>query len=566
MATVTDTLRRSHPAEGAGAASGLLEWLTTTDHKRIGLLYMSTAIVFFLIAGLMALVMRAELAQPGLQFLTPEGYDELFTMHGTLMLLAFGTPAVAAFANYLLPLQVGTAEMAFPRLNALSYWLYVLAGIILMSSFLTIGGAANGGWTAYVPNTEAAYSPGAGMDLWIVSLLMLGISTILGAINFLTTAFTRRAPGMTMLRLPMFTWMMIVTSGLILFAFPPLTAALVMLYMDRHLGTAVFEPALGGNAVLYQHLVWFFGHPEVYILALPFFGIVSEIIPVFSRKPLFGYRFMVLAGFAIAALSMGVWAHHMFTTGVVNLPFFSIMSFTIAVPTGIKLFNWIATMWRGQLRFPTPMLWAVGVIYIFVVGGISGVMVASPPLDFDFQDTYFVVAHFHNVLIGSTVFATFAGIYFWFPKATGRFLDERLGKLHFWSWVIGFGLTFLPMYELGALGMPRRIVDYAPATGWGDLNLLATIGSLVLGLGTIPFLVALVRAFRQPRTASDDPWEANSLEWATSSPPPHHNFRHLPPIRSERPVFDARLAARQAASRATGPEGGGPSQPTPAEA
>ena len=541
MAVGTEVLvQRERPI----VAHGLLDWLTATDHKQIGLLYMSTAIVFFLLAGVLALIMRLQLAQPGLSVVSAQTYDQLFTMHGTLMLLAFGTPAAAAFANYLIPLQIGAADMAFPRLNALSYWLFAFGGLVLLSGFLTVGGAAAGGWTGYVPNTEVAYAPGAGTDLWIVGLVMFGLSGILGAVNFITTIFTRRAPGMTMLRVPIFTWNMLITSALILFAFPPLTAALAMLFIDRHLGGTIFDAAQGGDAILYQHLFWFFGHPEVYILALPFFGIVSEIIPVFSRKPLFGYRFMIMATLSIAALSMSVWAHHMFTTGAVDLPFFSLTSLAIAVPTGIKLFNWIATMWGGRLRFTTPMLWAVGVIYVFLVGGITGVMLASPPLDFHFEDTYFVVAHFHNTLIGSLVFATFGGIYYWFPKATGRFLDERLGKLHFWGWAIGFPLTFLPLYQVGADGMPRRIATYAASTGWGPLNLIATVGAFILALGTVPFLIAITKALRQRPTAEDDPWEGNSLEWATSSPPPHHNFRHLPPIHSERPVFDARLAAQ----------------------
>jgi cytochrome c oxidase subunit 1 len=456
------------------------------------------------------------------------------------MLLIFGTPAMAGFANYLVPLQIGAAEMAFPRLNALTYWLFLFGSLIVLSGFLTASGAADAGWTGYAPLSGALGSPGPGLDLWIVGLFLTGVSTILGAVNFMATIYTRRVAGMTMLRMPMFTWAILVTSLLVLFAFPPLTAALAMLYVDRNLGGGFFDPAAGGDPLLWQHLFWFFGHPEVYILILPFFGIVSEIVPVFSRKPLFGYRAMVLALAMIAGLSMAVWAHHMFTTGAVSLPFFSFVSFTIAIPTGIKIFNWIATMWRGQLRFPTPMLWAVGLIYVFTIGGISGVVVASPPLDFHLQDTYYVVAHMHNVLIGGTVFAIFGGIYFWFPKATGRRLNEALGKLHFGSWLVGFTLTFLPQYQLGASGMPRRIADYGGGTGWAELNLLSTAGSMLLGLGMLPFLAAVVLALRRPPDQPDDPWEANSLEWATSSPPPDHGFRRMPQIRSERPVFDAR--------------------------
>ncbi len=523
--------------------AGLAEWLTTTDHKRIGVLYMSTAFLLFLVAGLMALIMRAELTAPGLSVVSRPAYNELFTIHGTIMLLLFGTPMAIGLANYLVPLQIGAADMCFPRLNALSFWLFLFGALIVLSGFLTIGGAAAGGWTGYAPLTGPVYAPGVGQDLWIVGLGLTGIATVLGAINFMATIYARRAPGMHMWRLPIFTWNILVTSVLILLAFPPLNAALAMLFIDRHLGGSFFNPAMGGSAVLWQHLFWFFGHPEVYILILPFFGIVTEIIPVFSRKPIFGYRAFVFATLLIAALSLSVWAHHMFTTGAVSLPFFSLASFAIAVPTGIKFFNWIATMWRGRLTFPTPMLWCLGFLYMFVIGGITGVIVASPPLDFHLQDTYFVVAHLHNVLIGGTVFAMFAGLYFWFPKMTGRRLDERLGRIHFAAWLVGFVVTFLPQYQLGLDGMPRRIADYGSSTGWEQLNVLSTLGSLLLGLGTLPFLLAVVLALRRPPDQPDDPWEANSLEWATSSPPPSHNFRHLPPIRSERPVFDARLAA-----------------------
>lgn len=537
--------------------TGLTAWLTTTDHKRIGLLYITTSFAFFFIGGLLALVMRAELAQPGLQLVGQQTYDEWFTMHGTIMLFLFGTPMVAGFANYIVPLQIGAADMAFPRLNALSYWLFLFGGCIVLSGFLTTGGAAAAGWTGYAPLSNDVYSAGAGLDLWIVGLALVGVSSVLGAVNFLVTIYGRRAPGLGMFRLPIFTWNILVTSALILFAFPPLTAAFAMLLIDRRLGGSFFEPALGGDAVLWQHIFWFFGHPEVYILILPFFGVVTEIIPVFSRKPVFGYRAFVGATIAIASLSMAVWAHHMFTTGAVSLPFFSIMSFAIAVPTGIKFFNWIATMWGGRLSFETPMLWAIGFLYLFLLGGISGIMLASPPLDFQFQDTYFVVAHFHNTLIGGTVFAIFAGLYYWFPKMTGRFLSERLGRLHLAFWVVGFLLTFLPQYQLGLDGMPRRIADYPNVPGWADLNLLSTVGSLLLGIGTLPFLVAVWRALRQPATAPDDPWGGYTLEWATTSPPPHHNFRRLPPIRSARPVFDWRMAQARAQAAVGGSGGGG---------
>ncbi|HKG57187.1 MAG TPA: cytochrome c oxidase subunit I [Candidatus Limnocylindrales bacterium] len=520
----------------------LLTWLTTTDHKRIGVLYMVAAFAFFFVGGLLALVMRAELTAPGLQVVNEQTYNQLFTMHGTIMMLLFGTPMVAALANYLVPLQVGAPDMVFPRLNALSFWLFLFGGLIVMSGYVAAGGPADVGWTGYPPNSELQYSTTTGTDLWIVGLALTGVASILGGLNFVVTIYTRRAPGMSMLRVPIFTWTILVTSILILFAFPALTAALAMLLLDRRFGADFFGPSGGGDPILWQHLFWFFGHPEVYILALPFFGILSEVIPVFSRKPLFGYRAFILATILIGAYSMSVWAHHMFTTGAINLPFFALTSFAIAVPTGIKIFNWIATMFRGRLSFETPMLFCTGFIYLFALGGITGVIVASPPLDFHFQDTYFVVAHLHNVLVGGSVMALFGGIYFWFPKMSGRRLDERLGRLHFAGWTIGFILTFLPQYQLGANGMPRRYADYAANAGWTGLNVVSTIGSLILGLATIPFLIAVFRALRRAPDQPNDPWGGNSLEWWTSSPPPHHNFDSLPAIRSERPVFDARMA------------------------
>jgi cytochrome c oxidase subunit 1 len=537
MAAVTDVARIDRRATGFD----LVGWLTTTDHKAIGVLYLTASFALFAIAGLMAEVMRLELAQPGLQVVDASTYDQLFTMHGPIMLLLFSTPSVIGFANYMIPLQIGAADMAFPRLNALTFWMFLFGAIVTLLGFGTAGGAAATGWTAYAPLSENPYAPGPGFDLWIAGLLLTGVSTVLGAVNLITTIYGRRARGMRMFRMPIFSWNILVTAVMILLAFPPLTAALAMLFIDRHFSGGIFDPARGGDPVLYQHLFWFFGHPEVYIIALPGFGIVSEIFPVFSRKPLFGYRFVILATIAIAGLSMTVWAHHMFTTGFVNLPFFSLMSFLIAVPTGIKIFNWTATMWGGRLRLATPLLFAIGLIYIFVVGGVTGVMLASAPLDFDFQDTYFVVAHMHNVMIGATVFGAFAGVYFWFPKMSGRFLDERLGRIHWVAWMIGFTLTFIPQYQLGVDGMPRRVADYAASTGWGSLNVLSTVGATILGLGTIPFFLAIVLALRRPPTAGPDPWEGNSLEWATSSPPPHHNFVALPPITSERPVFDERM-------------------------
>jgi cytochrome c oxidase subunit 1 len=543
-------MTRSRPAlrPGATPRAGIrhsrgakfLSLLRTTDHKTIGRLYLVTSFGFFFLAGAMAMLMRAELARPGRQFLSQEQYNQLFTMHGTIMLLLFATPLAFAFANLVLPLQIGSPDVAFPRLNALSYWLFLVGGLIVLSGFLTPNGAAAQGWTAYEPIQELANSPGAGTDLWIIGLMISGVGTILAAVNMVTTVITLRAPGMTMFRMPIFTWNMLVTSLLVLLAFPILTAALAAEWTDRHLGTQVFQPRNGG-ALLWQHLFWFFGHPEVYIVALPFFGIVTEVIPVFSRKPLFGYKGMVLATFTIAGLSMTVWAHHMFTTGAVLLPFFSVMTFLIAVPTGLKLFNWIGTMWRGAITFETPMLWSLGFLVTFLFGGLTGVILASPALDFQLQDTYFVVAHFHYVLFGTIVFAAFAGIYFWFPKFTGRYLDERLGRLHFWMTFVGFHLTFLVQHWLGAEGMPRRYVDYLPSDGFTTLNTVSTIGAFVLGASMLPFVWNVYRSYRMGEVVTaKDPWGfGNSLEWATTSPPPRHNFTSIPRIRSERPAFDA---------------------------
>ncbi|HEY7131967.1 MAG TPA: cytochrome c oxidase subunit I [Candidatus Limnocylindrales bacterium] len=540
-AVATDVVVPGHVVE----IGGLTGWLTTTDHKRIGILYMTSAFVFFLIAGLMAEGMRAELAAPGIQYVAEQGYDQLFTMHGTLMLLLFGTPMAVGLANYIVPLQIGADDMSFPRLNALSFWLFLVGSLVVLSSFLVQGGPAAIGWTGYAPLSDVTFEPGAGVDLWLVGLILTGISTVIGAINFIVTIYGRRAPGMTLFRMPIFTWNILVTGLLILFAFPPLTAAMAMLFIDRHLGGVFFLPALGGSAILWQHLFWFFGHPEVYILILPFFGVITEIISVFSRKPVFGYSAFVLATITIASLSMSVWAHHMFATGAVSNPFFSIASFAIAVPTGIKFFNWIGTMWRGHITFETPMLWAIGFLYLFLLGGITGIIVASPALDYHLTDTYFVVAHFHNTLIGGSVFAIFAGLYYWFPKMTGRRLSERLGRLQWVLWMVGFTLTFLPQYELGLIGMPRRIADYPADAGWASLNALSTIGAAILGIGVLPFLAAVTLALRRPADQGPDPWGGATLEWWADSPPPHGNFRDLPPIRSPRPVWDARAATSE---------------------
>ncbi|ATE52717.1 aa3-type cytochrome oxidase subunit I [Actinosynnema pretiosum] len=519
--------------------SFLLRMFRTTDHKQIGIMYLVTSFIFFMVGGAMAMLIRTELARPGMQFLSNEQYNQLFTMHGTVMLLLYATPIVFGFANFILPLQIGSPDVAFPRLNAFSYWLYLFGGIITMSGFLTPGGAADFGWFAYTPLSNAIHSPGAGADLWIAGLAVGGLGTILGAVNMITTIVCLRAPGLTMFRMPIFTWNILVTSVLVLLAFPILTAALLGLLADRHIGAHVFDPANGG-VILWQHLFWFFGHPEVYIIALPFFGIVSEVFPVFSRKPIFGYNGLVYATLGIAALSVAVWAHHMYATGAVLLPFFAFMTFLIAVPTGIKFFNWIGTMWKGQLTFESPMLFSIGFIVTFLFGGLSGVLLAAPAIDFHVSDTYFVVAHFHYVLYGTIVFATFAGIYFWFPKMTGRMLDEGLAKLHFWTTFLGFHATFLVQHWLGAEGMPRRYADYLAADGFTTLNMVSTIGAYLLGASTLPFIWNVFKSYRYGEVVKvDDPWGfGNSLEWATSCPPPRHNFTELPRIRSARPAFE----------------------------
>ncbi len=516
-----------------------MSWMTTTDHKVIAKLYMWTALAFFAFGGLLALAIRAELAFPGRQYFDFEQFNQLFTMHGTIMLLMFATPMFAAFANALLPLHIGAPDVSFPRLNMFAFWLYLFGSLIACAGFLSPDGAASFGWFAYVPLSDAINSPGVGGDLWLVGLYMLGLSSILGAVNFITTIVTMRAPGLTMWRMSIFTWNILVTSILILVVFPVLAAGLLVLLSDRVLGTHILGSATGG-ALLWQHLFWFFGHPEVYVLALPFFGIITEILPVFSRKPVFGYVGLVAATLAIGGLSISVWAHHMFVTGAVNLPFFSFMTFMIAVPTGVKFFNWIGTMWGGSIRLDTPMLWAVGFLTTFLFGGLTGVILASPPLDFHVSDTYFVVAHFHYVLFGTVVFAMFAGFYFWWPKFYGYFLDETLGKLHFWLVFVGFHTTFLVQHWLGIEGMQRRIVDYLPGEGFTLLNQVSTVGAFLLGISMLPFLWNVWTSHRNaPRVTEDDPWGwGRSLEWATSSPPPRFNFTSLPRIRSESPAFD----------------------------
>ncbi|MGA0846979.1 MAG: cytochrome c oxidase subunit I [Pontimonas sp.] len=517
-----------------------MEWITTTDHKKIGYLYLITSFLYFLLGGVMALVIRAQLFAPGLEIVaTKEQYNQLFTMHGTIMLLMFATPLFAGFANVLMPLQIGSPDVAFPRLNALAYWFFSFGSLIAVAGFLTPQGAASFGWFAYTPLSSQTFSPGLGGNLWVFGLGLSGFGTILGAVNFITTIITMRVPGMTMWRMPIFTWNTLVTSILVLLAFPVLAAAMLALGSDRVFGSHVYDAANGG-AILWQHLFWFFGHPEVYIIALPFFGIVSEIFPVFSRKPIFGYKTLVYATIAIAALSMTVWAHHMYVTGSVLLPFFALMTMLIAVPTGVKIFNWLGTMWRGSVTFETPIVFALGFLISFVFGGLTGVILASPPLDFHVSDSYFVVAHFHYVVFGTVVFAMFAGFYFWWPKFTGRMLNESLGHVHFWILFVGFHMTFLIQHWLGVMGMPRRYATYLPEDGFTWMNQLSTVGSVLLALSMIPFLLNVYLTARNGQKVTvNDPWGyGRSLEWATSCPPPRHNFTSIPRIRSESPAFD----------------------------
>jgi cytochrome c oxidase subunit 1 len=516
----------------------ILSWITTTDHKRIGVLYMGTTLLFMLVAGLLAMVIRTQLAYPGGGFLQAHAYNQIFTLHGTAMIFLVIAPFALGLANYLIPLQIGAPDMAFPRLNATSYWIFLFGGLVIFAGAATNEGAAAAGWTAYAPLSEISISTGLGQDFWIVGLAMVSVASIVTAINLVTTTFIFRAPGMTMWRIPIFTWEMLATSLLIFMAFPSLTATLLLLFVDRRLGGHVFDPAFGGSAILYQHLFWFFGHPEVYVLILPYFGVVSEVISTFSGRALFGYTGMVLAAFAIAGLSMGVWAHHMFTTGAVDNPFFSFVSLLIAVPTGIKFFNWIATMWGGSIRYTAAMLYAVGFLMNFLIGGVTGVMLASPPVDFQARDSYFVVAHFHYTVGGGSLFALFAALYYWWPKVYGWRLDERLGKINFWLTFVGFNVTFMPMFFMGLFGMPRRVYTYPNAGALPLLNVVATAGAYLMLLGAIVFVANIVISARRKVPAGDNPWHGYTLEWATSSPPPEHNFDRLPPIRSARPLYD----------------------------
>ena len=523
----------------------VLSWLTTVDHKRIGILYIITAFIFFLLGGLMALLMRIQLMQADLDFITRDAYNALFTMHGTTMIFLFVVPVLAGFANYLVPLMIGAQDMAFPRLNAMSYWFFLAGGLVLMGSFFAEGGAAQGGWYQYPPLSWQL--PQVGQDLWILGIHLTTVSSIAGAINFIVTIHNMRAAGMTWMRIPLFVWTIEAYAVLLILALPAVTAAATLLLLDRQVGTAFFLPDDGGSAVLYQHMFWFFGHPEVYIMILPAFGMVSEIIPVFSRKPIFGYKAIAFSTIGIAFAGMLVWAHHMFTVGMpvwLN-GFFAVSSFAVAIPTAVKIFNWLATLWRGYLNFRVPLLFCLGLLGLFTIGGLSGIFLAAFPVDYQAHDSYYVVAHMHYVLFGGTAFGLFAGCYYWFPKITGRMYSERLGQVHFWLIFIGFNATFFVQHLLGLLGMPRRVYTYSREGIFEGYNLISTIGTWILTVALLIFVWNMAKSWRSGPRVGPDPWKADTLEWYADSPPAPHNFDRVPYVSSARPVRDLRERVRR---------------------
>jgi cytochrome c oxidase subunit I len=541
MATTALDQQRAHAAAGHAPPTGLWSWLTTVDHKRIGILYGATAFTFFLMGGIEALLLRIQLGTPNNTFLDPETYNQLFTMHGTTMIFLAIMPLSAAFFNFIIPLQIGARDVAFPRLNAFSYWVFLLGGLFLNASWL-FGAAPDTGWFGYANLTSKQYSPGLHVDFWMLGLQTLGVASLAAAVNFFTTVLNMRAPGMSMMRMPIFTWMSFITQVLLLLAFPVITVALILLMFDRFFGTNFFVPSAGGDPLLWQHMFWIFGHPEVYILILPAFGIVSEVLPVFSRKPLFGYAAMVFSGIFIAFLGFGVWSHHMFATGMGPIAdtYFSLATMLIAIPTGVKIFNWLGTVWGGSIQYKTPIYFALGFVAMFIIGGLSGVMHGSPPADLQQTDTYFVVAHFHYVMFGGSIFGLTAGAYYWWPKMFGRMLDEGLGKLHFWLMLIGFNLTFFPMHILGLNGMPRRVYTYPEGLGFEQLNLLETVAAFILAASFAVFLVNIIKTWRGPRNAPADPWNAATLEWAIPSPPQEWNFAEIPVVHGRDPLWEAK--------------------------
>lgn len=521
---------------------GLVGWLTTVDHKRIGILYGVTAFAFLLIGGIEALIMRLQLARPEASVVSAETFNQLFTMHGTTMIFLVVMPLSAAFFNYMIPLMIGARDVAFPRLNAFSYWVFLLGGLFLNASFF-LGGAADGGWFGYA-NLTSQFSPGRGIDFWVLGLQILGIASVASSVNFIVTIINLRAPGMSLMRMPVFVWMTLVVAFLTLFAMPVIAVALFMLMFDRMFGANFFNVAAGGDPVLWQHLFWLFGHPEVYILILPAMGIVSEVLPTFSKKPLFGYPFVVFSGIAIGFIGWGVWVHHMFAVGLgpVAVTAFALSTMLIAVPTGVKIFNWLATLWGGKIKLTTAMLFSLGFIAMFVIGGLSGVTHSVAAADLQQTDTYYVVAHFHYVLFGGALFGIFSGLYYWLPKVTGRLLDERLGKAHFWLQLIGFNLTFFPMHFLGLHGMPRRIYTYSSEMGWDFWNMISTIGSQVIAAAILVFMINVAYSLKKGKRAGADPWDGRTIEWTIPSPPPEYNFKEIPHIESRDDFFYKKYA------------------------